>query len=122
VPSQRALLVNSEHNELISTSLNFGFEVIFFQAVNTSTLFSLLTVLGNVGLFSPHGNIVVGSGALVVKGESSPDEMSSFIISARQGFSVTDDGLSGEDLLACGAADESEEGVGKVPDLKEGTI
>jgi hypothetical protein len=100
--------------------LNFGFEVIFFQAVNTSTFFSLLTVLGNVWV-SPHGNIVVMSGALVVKGEGSPDEMSSFIILARQG-SVADDGLSGEELLAFGATDGSEEGVGKVPDLNGGTI
>lgn len=122
MPSQRALLVNSEHNEPISTSLNFGSEVIFFQAVNTSIFFSLLAVLGNVAS-SPHGIVVAVSGIPIAKGEGSPSEMSSFSILERQGsFSGTDDELSGEGLFACAAEGSEEDEVGEVPELKEVAI
>jgi len=106
--------VNSEHNEPISTSLNFGSEVIFFQAVNTSIFFSFLAVLGNVAS-SPHG-IVSGT-----KGEGSPSEMS-FSILERQGFSGVDDELSGEGLFDCAAEGSEEDIVGEVLELKEGAI
>jgi hypothetical protein len=91
----------------------------FFQAVNTSMFFSLLTVLGNIAPF-PHGITVALSDALVAKGEGSPCVMSSFSILERQGcFSGADDGLSGD---TCGAAGESEEEAGEVLDLKGAPI
>ena len=93
-----------------------------FQAVNTSIFSSLSIVLGNAAP-SPHGIVVAVSGvscSVPVKGEGSPHEMSSSSILVRQwAFSRIDDALSGEDLLACGAADGGdEEEVCEVPDLK----
>jgi len=96
-----------------------------FQAVNTSIFLSLLIVLGNAAP-SPHAIVVAVSGVPcsvpVVKGEGSPHEMSSSSILLRQWvFSRTDDALSGEDMLACGAADGGEEDeVCEGPDLKDG--
>ena len=94
-----------------------------FQAVNTSIFLSLLVVLGNAAP-SPHGIVVAVSEAPcnvpVVKGEGSPHVMSSSSILVRQwAFSRTDDVLSGEDLLACCAANGGEEDEDcEVPDLK----
>jgi len=95
-----------------------------FQAVNTSIFLSLLIVLGNAAP-SEHGIVVAGSEApCSAKGEGPPFEMSSSSILVRQWtFSRTNDPLSGEDLLACGAADEGvEDEVCEVPDLKGAVI
>jgi len=94
-----------------------------FQAVNTSIFLSLLFVLGNAAP-SPHGIVVTVSGALCsvpgAKGEGPPLEMSSSSILVRHWvFSRPNDALSGEDLLACGESDGSEEDkVCEGPDLK----
>lgn len=93
-------------------SLNFGSEVMLFQALSTSTFLSLLVVLGNATP-SAHGNTGVVSELLCTtpgaKGEGSPDEMSFLqfdIVSLG-----SDDGSSGNDLFDCGAADGSKEEV-----------
>ena len=94
-----------------------------FQAVNTSIFLSLLIVLGNTAP-SPHEIVIVGSEALcivpVAKGEGPPFEISSSSILEREwALSRTDDILSAEHLLACGAANEGEEDeVCEVPHLK----
>jgi len=77
-----------------------------FQAATISIFLSLLIVLGNIGLFLEHGMSV----ACKVKGEGSPDVMSSLTIALRQeSFSGAGDWSSGEDLFICGAADGGEE-------------
>lgn len=91
-----------------------------FQASTTSIFLSLLVVLGNTGPFFEHGM----SAACKVKGEGSPDEMSSLTAALRQeSFSGGGDWPSGEDLLVWGAADGSEEDkVCEVPVLNGAAI